>query len=74
METKIKSISIANSSWYFYVGMATTEGAIGGIVQEDIYYLGNPYPHFVAYNMDNDKIISINCLIPCVIEYYQTSI
>jgi hypothetical protein len=39
------------------------------IKQESLYFTGDPYDHYIGRSKDGEMLFSINCLVPCVVEY-----
>lgn len=65
-EWRIESVCIINTegSKRFAVG-----ADIKRIEMMALYFNGDPYDHYIGYNVDGEVVFSINCLIPCEVNY-----
>ena len=69
---EIRRIVIATAQGVdqYYLGQHyKSETYVATIKQEDLYYNGDPFSHFVGRDKSGDVLFAINCLVPCIIEY-----
>lgn len=45
------------------------ENQIATIKKEMLFITGDPYDHYIGRNKDGEMVFSVNCLVPCEIEY-----
>jgi len=54
------------------VPMTCNESSLPIIKEIKMGYIritGDPYSHYMGYSEDGELLFSINCMIPCIIEY-----
>lgn len=68
---KIKSVSIINAQGVksYSIGDIVNDKKIHTIEICQMHFTGDPYDHFVGKDDSGNFLFSINCLIPCQIEY-----
>jgi hypothetical protein len=72
MERKILSVTVVVSQGakVYAVGDTMPNGkVIERINQADLHFTGDPYDHYCGLASDGEMLFSINCLVPCVVEY-----
>jgi hypothetical protein len=61
-------VTTAGVKTYMTGGMVREE-EVWSIKKEPIYITGDPYDHYVGRNDEGEMLFSVNCLVPCDIEY-----
>lgn len=69
----IQSITIVTQTGAkeYVVGRKVQGQEIVRIVKNQLSITGDPYDHYIAYDERGEMIVTINCLTPCVIEYWN---
>lgn len=70
-EQMIKSIAIVTAAGAktYSLGDNVNGAYINEIKQADIRFTGDPYDHYIGLSKSGEMLFSINCLVPCEVEY-----
>ena len=71
METQILSITIVNIQGVkvYTVGETVNNKVIHKIGIAEMHFTGDPFDHYIGYDENSEIVFTINCLVPCVVEY-----
>lgn len=39
------------------------------IIKDTLSFTGDPFDHYIGLSANGDILFSVNCLVPCVVEY-----
>lgn len=53
----------------YEVGEHLRNGIIDVIKSSSLYFNGDPFDHYCGYDASGKMLFSINCLVPCEVEY-----
>lgn len=67
----IRSITIVTAQGvkHYQVGDKVNDEPVDRITMAELYFQGDPFDHYIGYTSNGKALFSINCLVPCVIEY-----
>lgn len=47
---------------------------IDSIRRADLLFQGDPFDHYIGYADSGAILFSVNCLVPCIVEYSENSL
>jgi hypothetical protein len=71
---EIQSVTIvttAGGKSYAIGDTIQNAGKITRIKVDDLHFQGDPYSHYIGYGENGEMLFSVNCYVPCVVEYLQ---
>jgi hypothetical protein len=57
----------------YTVGDSVNGRLLVAIKEEDLHYMGDPYPHYIGYALNGDRLFAVNALHASIIEWDLTA-